>query len=87
MIHRTYNNWLISFQHKGNVRNKLVNFNYTIGPYVYKGSVGTNSITWNKSGVYGASIHEGLLAYHISITTFDGKLYAGRSCNRCPRRI
>ncbi|MBR2306343.1 MAG: hypothetical protein IKA48_03975 [Fibrobacter sp.] len=46
------------------------------GPYVYKGSVGTNSITWDKSGVFGASIHEGLLAYHISITTFDGKLYA-----------
>jgi hypothetical protein len=46
------------------------------GPYVYKGSASTNSIDWNKSGVYGASIHEGLLAYHISITTFDGKLYA-----------
>lgn len=46
------------------------------GPYVYKGSVGTNSITWDKSGVFGASIHEGLLAYHISVTTFDGKLYA-----------
>lgn len=46
------------------------------GPYVYKGDVGTNSITWNKSGVYGASIHEGLLAYHISIKAYDGKLYA-----------
>jgi hypothetical protein len=46
------------------------------GPYVYKGDVGTNSITWNKSGVYGASIHEGLLAYHIYIKAYDGKLYA-----------
>ncbi|MBO4435368.1 MAG: hypothetical protein J5791_00565 [Fibrobacter sp.] len=46
------------------------------GPYVYKGSVGTNSITWDKSGVYGASIHEGLLAYHIYIKAYDGKLYA-----------
>ena len=45
------------------------------GPYVYKGDVGTSSISWNTSGVYGASIHTGLLAYHIEITTFDGKLY------------
>lgn len=46
------------------------------GPYVYKGEVSPNSITWDKSGVYGASIHEGLLAYHIYIKAYDGKLYA-----------
>ena len=46
------------------------------GPYVYKGDVGTSSISWNTSGVYGASIHEGLLAYHIHIKAYDNKLYA-----------
>ena len=46
------------------------------GPYVYKGDVGTSSISWNTSGVYGASIHEGILAYHISLAAYDEKLYA-----------
>ena len=46
------------------------------GPYVYKGDVGSSSINWTKTGVYGQSIHQGLLAYHINISTFDGKLYA-----------
>ena len=46
------------------------------GPYVYKGSVSSNSISWTKSGAFGESIHEGLLAYHIKVSTFDGKLYA-----------
>ena len=46
------------------------------GPYVYKGSVGSSSISWTKTGAFGASIHAGILAYHINITTFDGKLYA-----------
>ena len=45
------------------------------GPYVYKGTVGSSSISWTKSGAFGASIHEGLLAYHINLTTYDGKLY------------
>ena len=46
------------------------------GPYVYKGTVGSSSISWTKTGAFGKSIHEGILAYHISLTTFDGKLYA-----------
>jgi hypothetical protein len=43
---------------------------------VYKGDVGTSSISWNTSGVYVASIHEGILAYHISLAAYDEKLYA-----------
>ena len=46
------------------------------GPYVYKGEAGTSSISWTKSGVYGKSIHEGIIAYHINLATYDGKLYA-----------
>ena len=46
------------------------------GPYVYKGSVGSSSITWTKSGAFGKSIHEGILAYHISLAAYDNKLYA-----------
>lgn len=46
------------------------------GPYVYKGSVDASSIAWTKTGVFGQSIHEGILAYHISLAAFDGKLYA-----------
>lgn len=46
------------------------------GPYVYKGSANTSSITWNKSGVFGQSIHEGILAYHIKLAAYDNKLYA-----------
>ena len=46
------------------------------GPYVYKGEAGTSSISWTKSGVYGNSIHEGIIAYHINLATYDGKLYA-----------
>ena len=46
------------------------------GPYVYKGSLGSSSITWTKTGAFGSSIHEGILAYHINLATFDGTLYA-----------
>jgi len=47
------------------------------GPYVYKGTVSSSSISWTKTGsAFGQSIHEGLLAYHINLATFDGKLYA-----------
>ena len=46
------------------------------GPYVFMGNVGSNSIAWTKTGVFGQSIHEGILAYHIRLAAFDGKLYA-----------
>lgn len=46
------------------------------GPYVYKGNVKTSDVSWDSSGVFARSIHEGILAYHISLTTFDNKLYA-----------
>lgn len=46
------------------------------GPYVYKGEASSSSISWTTSGAFGKSIHEGLLAYHISIAVGDGKLYA-----------
>ena len=46
------------------------------GPYVYKGSVSSSSISWTNTGVYGNSLHEGFLAYHISIAAFDSKVYA-----------
>lgn len=46
------------------------------GPYVHKGTVGSNSISWTTSGAFGQSLHEGQLAYHISLAASSGKLFA-----------
>ena len=46
------------------------------GPYVYKGNVKTSDVSWDSSGVFARSIHEGILAYHISLAAYDNKLYA-----------
>ena len=46
------------------------------GPYMYKGTVSSNSLTFNKNGVYGKPIHEGLIAYNISLAIYENTLYA-----------
>lgn len=46
------------------------------GPYIHKGAVGSNAITWTTSGAYGISLREGQLAYHISIAVSSGKIFA-----------
>ena len=45
------------------------------GPYIRKGALKTSEVKWDSSGAFSKSIHAGLLAYHIEVTTFDGKLY------------
>ncbi len=47
------------------------------GPYVYKGSVGSSSISWTTSGsAFGQSLSAGRMAYHIHIAASNGKLFA-----------
>ncbi len=46
------------------------------GPYLYKGTITNNSLTLDKSGVYSKSIHEGLIAYNISLAVSGNTLYA-----------
>ncbi len=46
------------------------------GPYLYKGKISNNSLTLDKSGVYSKSIHEGLIAYNISLAVSGNTLYA-----------
>ncbi len=45
------------------------------GPYLYKGTITNNSLTLDKSGVYSKSIHEGLIAYNISLAVSGNILY------------
>ncbi|WP_141099791.1 hypothetical protein [Fibrobacter sp. UWH3] len=45
------------------------------GPYVYKGTLNTNSISWNKSDVFGKPIFEGFIAYHLSVVTRNNDVY------------
>jgi hypothetical protein len=46
------------------------------GPYLYKGTITNNNLTLDKSGVYSKSIHEGLIAYNISLAVSGNTLYA-----------
>ena len=46
------------------------------GPYLYKGTISNNSLSIDKSGVYSKSIHEGLIAYNISLAISGNTLYA-----------
>lgn len=46
------------------------------GPFVYKGTVNSNNVTWNKSGIFGQSIKEGRIAYRLKIAARGGKTYA-----------
>lgn len=46
------------------------------GPYLYKGTLANNSLSIDKSGVYSKSIHEGLIAYNISLAISGNTLYA-----------
>lgn len=46
------------------------------GPYIYKGTVNTSDVSWNKSGdLHGKSITPGRFAYRIDVTAKDGKLF------------
>ena len=45
------------------------------GPYLYKGTISSNSLSFDKNGVYGQSIHEGLIAYNISLAMSGNTLY------------
>ena len=58
--------------------NRDVNF---YGPYVYAGTAGAKSISWNKSDVYGKPIYEGYIAYHMSIVVNNGIVYAALDDN------
>ena len=46
------------------------------GPYVYKGTIDGDSLTFNKSGIYGTRIKEGPQAAHISLCIHNNLLFA-----------
>ncbi|MCQ2106300.1 MAG: hypothetical protein MJZ26_10970 [Fibrobacter sp.] len=54
------------------------------GPYVYEGTVGTNEVSWNTSGIFGSALFEGYIAYHISLAVHNGIVYAAIDDNGYP---
>lgn len=52
------------------------------GPYIYEGTVASNSISWNKtSSAFTKPIYEGYIAYHMSIVTYDGSVFVALDDN------
>lgn len=46
------------------------------GPYVYKGTINSSNVEWNKSGnLHGKSITPGRFAYRIDVASQNGKVY------------
>ncbi len=56
----------------------------TYGPYVYKGAISGNNLTWKKDGIYSKPIFEGYIAYHISLAAFGDNIYAAIDDNGRP---
>lgn len=54
---------------------------YNYGPCLYKGTIGTNTVSWDTTGVFQTPIFEGYIAYHVSVATHNGVVYAALDDN------